>query len=37
LTFSGGGTIRLTVECIEAQLQDLGPSWTAKRTPSHQE
>ena len=37
LTFSGGGTIRLTVECLEAQLKDLGPSWTAASTPSHKE
>src|SRR5690349_21386950 len=25
LTFSGGGAIELKVECIEAQLEDLGP------------
>ena len=35
LTFSGGGSIRLTVECIEAQLQDLGPAWQASSIPSH--
>ena len=35
LTFSGGGTIRLSVECIEAQLQDLGPAWSTASTPQH--
>lgn len=35
LVFSGGGTIRLDVECIEAQLTDLGTSWTTKSTPEH--
>ena len=35
LTFSGGGDIRLTVECIEAQLRDLGPVWQAGSVPSH--
>jgi hypothetical protein len=35
LTFSGGGTIRLAVECIEVQIKDLGPAWTAASTPSH--
>jgi hypothetical protein len=27
LTFSGGATLRLEVECLEAELADLGPSW----------
>ena len=35
LTFSGGGTIRLTAECLEAQLLDLGPAWTTPNQPSH--
>jgi hypothetical protein len=35
LTFSGGATLRLAVECIEASLQDLGPAWEAARTPGH--
>ncbi len=30
LDFAGGGTIRLTVECLEARLQDLGAAWAAK-------
>jgi hypothetical protein len=37
LTFSGGGTIRLEVECIEVQLKDLGPVWSTPSRPSHPE
>ena len=37
LAFSGGGTIRLEVECIEASLRDLGPAWAAANAPSHPE
>lgn len=35
LTFSGGGTIRLAAECLEAQLLDLGPAWTTPNQPVH--
>lgn len=35
LTFSGGAALRLSVECIEAELVDLGPEWTATRCPDH--
>ena len=35
LRFAGGGTIRLTVECLEARLQDLGAAWAAKAKPEH--
>jgi hypothetical protein len=35
LTFSGGGEIRLEVECIEARLEDLGPEWETAPRPSH--
>jgi hypothetical protein len=35
LIFSGGGTLRLDVECLEAELADLGPSWGATACPSH--
>jgi len=35
LDFAGGGTIRLSVECLEARLQDLGAAWAAKATPVH--
>lgn len=37
LTFSGGAALRLDVECIEAELVDLGPEWTATRCPDHLE
>jgi hypothetical protein len=37
LTFSGGGAIRLEVECVEAQLRDLGSRWKTRRRPGHQE
>lgn len=35
LRFAGGGAIRLTVECIEARLEDLGAAWAAKAKPEH--
>jgi hypothetical protein len=35
LEFAGGGTVRLTVECLEARMQDLGAAWAAKATPTH--
>ena len=35
LAFSGGGTIRLDVECIEVRLSDLGAAWQASSTPVH--
>jgi hypothetical protein len=35
LTFSGGAALRLEVECLEAELADLGPIWTAAHCPSH--
>lgn len=37
LTFSGGAAIRLSVECVEAELKDLGAVWAAKRAPRHGE
>ena len=37
LAFSGGGTIRLQVECIEARLSDLGPAWETPHMPRHPE
>ena len=36
LVFSGGAAIRLHVECIEAELRDLGPVWKTKRKPEHE-
>jgi Protein of unknown function (DUF2948) len=35
LIFSGGGMLRLEVECLEAELADLGPSWPAAARPVH--
>jgi hypothetical protein len=35
LTFSGGGALRLQVECLEAELADLGPAWTTGCCPEH--
>lgn len=35
LTFSGGAALRLDVECLEAELADLGPTWTASGCPAH--
>ncbi len=35
LSFSGGGAIRLSVECIEAELRDLGGVWKTDHKPAH--
>ncbi|MET0942142.1 MAG: DUF2948 family protein [Mesorhizobium sp.] len=35
LNFSGGATIRLDVECVEARLADLGGAWEASSLPTH--
>ena len=35
LIFSGGGILRLDVECLEGELADLGPMWTAAACPAH--
>lgn len=35
LTFSGGAGVRLKVECLEAQLRDLGPRWQTSARPGH--
>ncbi len=35
LVFSGAATVRLEVECIEAQLADLGAAWQATAKPDH--
>ncbi len=35
LTFSGGGAIRLEVECLEAELADLGEVFSAMACPDH--
>ena len=35
LDFGGGGGLLLDVECIEAQLTDLGAAWEASSRPQH--
>lgn len=35
LLFAGGGGIRLTVECVELLLEDLGAAWAARAKPDH--
>lgn len=35
LAFSGGATIRLEVECLEAQMRDLGTRWPCDCKPDH--
>jgi len=35
MTFSGGGAIRLEVECLEAELVDLGEVFAAMVCPDH--
>ncbi|MCA3554952.1 DUF2948 family protein [Aestuariivirga sp.] len=35
LSFSEGATIRLSVECLECQMTDLGPAWAAIAVPRH--
>jgi Protein of unknown function (DUF2948) len=35
LIFSGGGAIRLEVECLEAELADLGEVFSAAACPDH--
>jgi len=37
LIFSGGAALRLEVECLEVELVDLGPTWTAVACPAHAE
>jgi len=35
LTFSGGAALRLDVECLEAEMADLGPEWATAACPAH--
>jgi hypothetical protein len=35
IVLAGGGAIRLTVECIDAELADMTGPWAARRTPDH--
>jgi hypothetical protein len=36
LVLAGGGTIRLTVECIDVELADQTGPWVARARPSHE-
>ena len=35
LFYDGGAVLRLEVECLEAELVDLGPTWTTEACPQH--
>ncbi|MDX2158933.1 MAG: DUF2948 family protein [Hyphomicrobiaceae bacterium] len=35
LTFAGSAAVQLDVECLEAELRDLGPVWEARSRPDH--
>ena len=35
LVFAGGGAVALEVECVEAQMRDLGAAWRASGRPAH--
>jgi hypothetical protein len=35
VTLAGGGEIALDVECLDALLMDLGPTWNTPRRPDH--
>ena len=33
--YSGGAAVQLDVECIEAELRDLGAAWATRTKPAH--
>lgn len=35
ITFSGGAALRLEVECLDAQMRDMGERWEARAAPAH--
>jgi hypothetical protein len=37
LAFAGDGDLAVSVECIDAVLADVSPSWPARSTPAHQD
>ena len=37
LVFSGGAAVQLDVECLEAQMRDMGPVWETASRPTHEE
>lgn len=36
LQFAGGHQVALDVECLDIQLDDLGPAWSTTREPQHE-
>jgi hypothetical protein len=36
IVLAGGGLLRLTVECIDAELSDMTANWAARATPDHE-
>jgi hypothetical protein len=36
LVFSGGGAIRLEVECLDAEISDISEPWSTKNKPGHE-
>lgn len=36
LTFSGDAAVRLQVECLDAQMSDIGARWKTRRKPGHE-
>ena len=36
IVLAGGGVIRLTVECIDAELADMTEGWAARGRPDHE-
>ena len=36
IVLAGGGVLRLTVECIDAELVDMTAGWAARGTPDHE-
>lgn len=37
ITFAGDAAVRLHVECVEAELRDLGAAWQTERKPRHED
>jgi hypothetical protein len=35
LIFDNGAAIQLDLECVEAQIKDLGPVWACDKRPTH--
>jgi hypothetical protein len=35
LVFAGAAAVQLDVECVEAEMRDLGAAWATRRRPAH--